>query len=105
MHVSQQAVGFPHPVLLSVPFGIRVLQRMAPVRLAFARFAPLRSASTRHALLRLALFKFAFAASAPVRLAPPRLQLGQAAFCSALDALRSHLARLALGPTMQGEPG
>ncbi len=80
MQVWQHGVALPHPLTLSVPFGIRVRHKMAPVRLAFARFAP-------------------------VRFAPPRLQLGQAEFCSALDALRSHLARLALGPTMQGEPG
>ena len=72
--VGQHLVLLEQPLLLVLPFGIVVRQKIAPSRLVLALIvAPVRSASTRQTLLRLALVKLAPLASARSRLESARL--------------------------------
>ena len=94
MQVWQHFVLLLQPVLLMLPLGILVRQKMAPLRLVLAAIvAPLRSASTKQTRLRFALVKLAPLASARSRLELLRLQLVQLTFSSALEPVKSHFAR------------
>ena len=105
MHVPQQRVSLPHPLLLTLPSGMVVRQKMAPPRLVEPlNRTPLRLASIRHALPRLAPRKLAPEASAPTRLIPPALQPVQLTFFRALVPAKSQFWRLAPEPGTQGFP-
>ena len=102
MQVWQHFVLLLQPVLLMLPLGMIVRQKMAPLRFVLAAIvAPVRSASTRQTRLRLALVKLAPLALALSRLESLRLQLVQLTFSSALEPVKRQLARLAAGPGTQ----
>ena len=79
--VEQHSVPLWHPESLTQPSGMVVLQKMAFARFVFfAKVAPVKSASIRQAPLRFALVKLAPMNVAPRRFARLRLQPVQSRF-------------------------